>query len=377
MICFPVAGNFRGYKDRPLDRPAAAGIDPRVVELRSAVKAGVDAFSVDLFLEDKYAMGAFGDLVKRINDNRLPFQLSPMFDGFHRPGVTAADVATKVRRWFDKFAREPCVVRFEGKPVIFTFGASELRPEQWREVFDRLHAVGCDGYWVAEMGGILSRSMSFDLHAVKPWLDLFPAADIFHVYDLRRYEGMGPAYRKSYRSERHQWVGDVNIGYWRPEVAVYQSQEGTRHFRQTWRLVNEGPTTWVQQSTWNDFGENHHMMPSENYNTTFTELNCYLAAQWKGKPESLDAPRLYLSQQQEVLVGEEAEFELLSLLRSQDLPACVDLRITDVQGRRVKAFEPVRLPAPGLQAAEFRMPVAELPSRSIAVSRGPVAEWGG
>jgi hypothetical protein len=376
MICFPVARDFGGYKDRPLDRPPAEGTHPRLVDLRNAIDAGVDAFSVDLFLEDKTAKAGFGQLVKLINDNRLPFYLSPMFDGFGRPGVTASDVVAKVQGWFEEFAQEPCVARFEGRPVIFTFGASELKPEQWREALDRLHAAGCDGYWIVEMGRIV-RPPSLDLHLAKPWLDLFPAADVFHVYDAQRFEGVDAAYRNAYSSPAHQWVGDVNVGYWRPEIAVYASQEGTRQFRQTWRMVSESPTTWVQQSTWNDFSENHHLMPSENNATTFTELNRYLAAQWKGKPESLDAPRLYLSQQQEVLVGEEAVFELLSLLRPQDVPAYVDLRIGDAEGQCVKTFEPVRLPASGLQAAEFRMSVAGLPSGQLLFPEGRLLDRAG
>ena len=368
MICFPVNGDFRPYRDRPLDRPVA-GANPRLVDLRNAVNAGVDAFSVDLFIADKYALGAFGQLVNLIHEQGLPIQLSPMFDGFQKPGITPSDVVAKVQQWFDKFAHEPCVVRFEGKPVILTFAAYELKAEQWNEIFGKLHAAGCDGYWVAEMEKLL-RGPSADIGAAQPWLKLFPAADIFHIYDAECYDDIGLVYRKTYPSGAHEWVGDVNVGYWRPEIAVYRSQQGTQQFRRTWQIVKGGSSAWVQQSTWNDFSENHHIMPSENCGTTFAELNRYLAAGWKGMPEALDGPRMYLSQQQEVLVGEQAEFELLTLLRPLDVPARIELRIADGAGRTVQAFESVPLSAAGLQAAQFRLPVADLPSGRLLLPAG-------
>jgi hypothetical protein len=111
-------------------------------------------------------------------------------------------------------------------------------------------------------------------------------------------------------------------------------------------------------------------MPSENYGTTFAELNRCLAAQWKGKPEALDGPRMYLSQQQEVLVGEQAEFELLTLLRPQDVPASVELRIADGEGRTVQAFTSVPLSAAGLQTASFRLSVAGLPPGRLLIPEG-------
>jgi hypothetical protein len=375
MICFPINGNFRPYKDRPLDRPSV-GSNPQRVDLENGVAAGVDAFSVDLFIADKNALPAFGQMVKLVNENHLPIQFSPMFDGLGFPGVGVSDIVAKVQQWFEKFAKEPCVVRFEGKPVIFTFAAYSVPPQQWREIFDRLRAAGYEGYWVAEMTRKLGHP-STDLPAARAWLDLLQAGNIFHIYDSEKYRETVSIYHKAYPSPPHQWVGDTNIGYWRPEVAVYSSQKGTGQFCETWQLANECGTNWVQQSTWNDFSENHHIMPSENYSTTFAELNCFLAAQWKGRPEALDAPRLYLSQQQEVLTGEEAEFELLALLRPRDLPATLALQVTDGEGRIVKAFEPVQVAQAGMQVAEFKLPVPSQPSGRLLFPEGRLLDSAG
>lgn len=359
MICWPLNRDFRGFKDRPLQRPRV-DTDVRLTDLRNAVNAGLDAFSVDLFIEDKYALGAFEHLVKLIHEHRLPLQLSPMFDGFARPGVTEEDIVAKVRGWFERFAKEPCVVTRGGRPIIFTFGAYGLKAEQWRSIFEQLRATGYEGYWVAEVSGALASHPSLGLNAAKPWLDLFPAGNIFLAYDPEHMRKTAQLYQTAYPSWPHQWVGAVNTGYWRPEIAVYHSPHGTRIFRETWRQVGELGLAWVHQATWNDFGENHQIMPSENHGTTFMELNCYLAARWKGKPEAIEAPRLYLSQKQEAVVGEEAAFELLALLRPQDVPASLILRLTDATGKPVHEFEPVKLVTAGMQAAEFGLPVAQM-----------------
>ncbi len=369
MICWPLSRDFRGFKDRPLQRPRA-DTDVRLADLRNAVNAGLDALSVDLFIEDKYALGAFEHLVKLIHEHRLPLQLSPMFDGFARPDVTEEAIVAKVRGWFEKFAKEPCVVTHGGRPIIFTFGAYGLKAEQWRRIFEQLRAMGCEGYWVAEVSGSLASRPSPDLNAAKPWLDLFPAGNIFFAYDPDSIRKTARLYQATYPSLPHQWVGAVNSGYWRPEIAVYHSPHGTRIFRETWRHVSELDLAWIHQATWNDFGENHQIMPSENYSTTFTELNRHLAAQWKGKPEVVESPRLYLSQRQEALIGEDAEFELLAIPRPRDVPASLSLRLTDAEGKLVHEFEPVKLTTAGMQAAEFRLTVAQMPAGRLLFPEG-------
>ncbi|MBM4048983.1 MAG: hypothetical protein FJ279_28105, partial [Planctomycetes bacterium] len=99
MICWPLERDYRGFKDRPLHRPPSDGTNSRVVDVLNAVEAGIDAFSVDLFIEDKHALPAFQTLVNIINARRLPLQLSPMFDGLGTPGVTVDAVVAKVQAW--------------------------------------------------------------------------------------------------------------------------------------------------------------------------------------------------------------------------------------------------------------------------------------
>ena len=364
MICWPLYRDWHGFYDRPLDRPPRDKSNDRLVDLRRAIEAGVDALSVDLFMTDKHALPAFGELVKLINERHLPIQLSPMFDGLADPGLTPDQVAAKLQQWFERFAQEPCVARVHGRPVLFTYNANGLTPEQWQTLWRRLQAAHCEGYWIAELSHYLAVGESPDLAGARPWLDLFPAANTFNVHSpqrsldvIRGYAGLYPAGRV--------WVAPVSIGYWRPEIAVYSSQRGTALFRDTWKTIIDSNVRWVQQSTWNDFSENHHIMPSENYGTTFVELNRRLALQWKGRPLDVDRPRLYLSQQQEVLVGEEAELELLAVLPPGSLPAVMQLNLLNADGRCVHAFPDATASKPGLQVMEARLPISELPPGRI------------
>lgn len=360
MICWSLNRDFHGFYDRPLDRPPRDGSSPRLVDLRRATEAGVDALSIDLFITDKYALPAFGDLVKLIHENHLPIQLSPMFDGLADPGLSIDAVAGKIEDWFRRFAQEPCVVRTGGKPVIFTFDATSLKPEQWQSLWQRLHAADCDGYWIAEASHYLSVGESPDFDGARPWLDLFPAANAFNVHSLQRSEDLIRTYRNRYPSE-HTWVAPVSMGYWRPEIAVYTSQRGTGLFRDTWKAIADAGVCWVQQSTWNDLSENHHLMPSENRGTTFLELNAYLAKQWKGQIQDSAHPRLYLSQQQEVFTGEDAAWEILALLPPGGVPARASLKLLDAEGGCVHDFPETQFDQPGLQAVQLRQAIHEVP----------------
>ena len=364
MICWPLNRDYHGFYDRPLERPSRDGTPVRLVDLRRATEAGVDALSIDLFIGDKFALPAFGELVKLVNEHHLPIQLSPMFDGLADPNLSLDDVAAKVQQWFERFAHERCVARVGGKPVIFTFGASDLKPAQWETLWQRLHAAGCDGYWIAELSHFLSVGESPDFAGARPWLDLFPAANSFNVHSGERAGDMIRGYTSLYPAGR-TWVAPVSIGYWRPEIAVYTSQHGTSLFRDTWQAIADSKVRWVQQSTWNDFGENHHIMPSENYGTTFVELNAYLAQQWKGRAQEPERARFYVSQSQEVQVGEEAEFELLAIVPARDLPATMRLQVFDSRGQCVHSPDAVTVEKTGLQVATIRLPVAKSPPSGL------------
>lgn len=373
MICWPLNRDYHGFYDRPLDQAPADGSNPRGVDLRRAIEAGADALSVDLFIADKNALGAFGQLVKLVDEGRLPIQLSPMFDGLGDPGLSLDDVAEKIEQWFQRFAKAPCVVRVGGRPVLFTYGASSRKPAEWQQLWQRLKAAGCEGYWIAELSHCLSVGEAPDFTAARPWIELFPAVNSFNVHSpersrelCRRFAEQSPAGQR--------WVAPVSIGYWRPEIAVYTSQRGTGLFRDTWRTIIDSDVRWVQQSTWNDFSENHHIMPSANSGTTFVELNRWFAQQWKGRPEQPASARLWLSQQQEVLVGEEAELELLAIVPAGQTPLTMQLRVLDGDVRLVHRFPDAAARAAGLQVMAVRLPIDKVPAGRILLAEGELVD---
>ena len=368
MICFPLDRDFaQQFHDRPLDRPPTDGTSSRLIDLRNAAAAGFDGLSIDLFIEDKHALPAFRQLVALVKQNDLPLGLSPMFDGLGRFDVTVDAIVAKVRAWFEEFAAEPCVVRCQGKPVILTYAPYGTSPEKWQEVLARLHDAGCDAYWVGEYGHYCVLGPEPTLDEARPWLTLFPAANSFPEMSPARTKTVVDQYRNV--CPDGQWVGSTKIGYWRPEIAVYQSQQGTKTFRDSWQAMTDCGVNWVQQATWNDFSENHHVMPSENYGSVFCALNRYLVRQWKGLPADLDGPKLYLSQQQEVLTGEEAQFELLALLRPEDVPAKVALQLATADGKLLKDFGPMIFDRAGLQTADLTLPVPDVPQGGLLIPR--------
>lgn len=360
MICWGINRDFSGFKDRPLDRPQE-GVDPRLVDLRNARDAGIDALSVDIFVTDRHALPTFGKLAALIQSNGLPIQLSPFIDGFQTPGVTTEDILAFLEHWFERYGSLDCVVRTGGRPVIFTFNANRVRPEAWRTILAGLKARGYEGYWVGEMGRLLSLGAAPDFEGAKPWLDIFDAGNMFTGRDPDRIRENARRHRELYPIGQKPWVGSVSSGYWRPEISVYSSQEGTRTFRDAWRAVMDSGIRWVQQTTWNDFSENHGIMPSENYGTVYCDLNRHMATAWKGVTPEPEKPAFYLSRMQEAPTGETAIFESCAVLSRRHLPARLEFSLHDARGTPYRTFDPVEITSPGIQAHAFAAPMDRMP----------------
>ena len=371
MICFPVSRDYTGlFYDRPLDRVPAGSKQPRLVDLQNAVEAGVDALSVDLFIEDRHAHGAFQQLVNLIDEHDLPIALSPMFDGFGRPGLTEDQVVAKVEQWFERFADEPCVVHCNDRPIIWTFGASSLTPEAWKRIFARLDDAGCDGHWILDGGGPLCLGPKPQFEKMAPWLDLFDGAYTFAPGSVPERPILNARlYSQRYAPQGKTWNGSTKIGYWRPEIAVYTSPEGTDHYRRSWDAVRQADIRWVQQATWNDFSENHGIMPSANYSTTFVELTRELVRSWKGQPAYVTEPRLFLGRMREVQVGEEITYELLALLPDAGKTATFELELLDDNGRSIHRAEPRNLNPTRVTAPHFTFPLSDIPAGRLLVPR--------
>lgn len=371
MICFAVSRDYTGlFYDRPLDRAPAGGENPRLIDLRNAVEAGIDALSVDLFIEDKHAHPCFRDLVDLVQAHQLPIGLSPMFDGFSRPGVSEDDVVRKVKEWFDLFAGEDCVVRSGGKPVIWTFGASALAPDAWERIFHRLREAGFEGHWILDGGGALSIGARPDFEQMTPWLEQFDSAYTFAPGEVPDRPILNAQlFAERYGTRGKNWNGSVKLGYWRPEIAVYTSPEGTAHYRRSWEAVGQAGIRWVQQATWNDLSENHGIMPSANSSSTFGELTRVLARRWKGMPNDISTPRLFLGRMREVQVGEEAVYEMLALLPGAVKTATFELELFDGRGSSVHRFKPQAMGAAGIAAPRFQFPLSAIPAERLLVPR--------
>ncbi len=378
MICFGIGRNYTGLSyDRPLDRPAIGGPHPRLIDLRNAIDAGFDALTVDLFILDKNALPAFQQLVDLVKKHNLPIGLSPFFDGFGNPALTEDRVVDKVKAWFERFAAEPCVVRTNGKPVIFTYSPPSLAASSWRRIFAKLRDAGCNGHWIMDGGGPLCLGARPKFEAVGPWLDLFDGAYTFAPGKVPDRPVLNARlYRERYSGKGKFWTGSTKIGYWRPEIAVYTSPEGTAHYRKSWDAVRQARIPWVQQATWNDFSENQGIMPSANDSTTFVELSRALIRDWKGLASDVAAPRLFLGRMREVQVGEEALYELLALLPNGVTTATFELELRDGAGASVYRAEPRTLMGTGILAPHFRFPVSAVPKGRVLVPRAILrAPW--
>jgi hypothetical protein len=390
-------GRFRNFPLVPRE-PALTAEQSADLEIRRALRIGIDGFAVDAWAGGQGAEDVFDALIKVAEDRDYPFELTICLDNV---GPAA------VRSLLEKHGRSPKLARRDGKPLMFTYFshgkalgtlAAEIDdriPDGERQAaVNRLRATELGWHLIGQTFRKAEESIGqpvsfhYDLnyffHEVPPdlvrpgMMTRAAAALAKHVSVLGSFGTYGFGYgdrtediARAVREAGAEWSGPGGMHQKEnilPGGGEIFMPRGTERLRGVWADMIRDQASLLQLVTWNDYTENTNLAPAFNTRYTIYDLTGYFIDWWRrGEPPVPEQDRVYLTYAKyprdargwpfRIGVRSDRRLEVLTILTE---PATVRL-----PGREIRYQAPA-----GLHVADF--PVTPGPVSAEVVRDGAV-----
>ncbi|GGT41486.1 endo-1,3-alpha-glucanase family glycosylhydrolase [Nonomuraea spiralis] len=254
-------------RDRPLGRDPIAGdyaLADFKTEIRQAVAAGLDGFTVDILSITSAHWTRVQNLIKAAEAVDPGFKIVLMPDTNGLASVDSAAFATAMA----KLAASKSVYRLaDNRLVVAPFkaeGRSAAWWADWMKTMETQHGIK-----VALVPCFLDFNKYRDAFAsisygFSNWGNRNPAANSALGGNIDRAHDMGKI-----------WMQPVSIQDERPNQGIFDEAGNTENLRATWKGAIDGKADWVQLTTWNDYSENTQFAPSRNAGWTYLDINAY------------------------------------------------------------------------------------------------------
>ena len=285
-----------GYINRPLmpfgfrqDGEANAAL-----EIRRAIRAGLDGFAVDAWAGDNSAKQQFELLLKAAEAYGGRFQVTVCLDASCHGYGYDASVPTW-RRFADtanyvlSFGDSPALARRDGRPLLFSYHSRFIAGE---EGFDQIAAAWRD-FRAAVTNEVF---ISGDIDSLVKWDDPKVDRAAAATFAAGLFEAVG-----GFLGTQGSWRLDHTVsdaikaagGEWaQPMFFQYQNgrgdiitDKGLDLMAGNWENARETESGLIQFVTWNDYGEETTLAPSYGTGYTVTRMNRHWAEWWKAGVE--------------------------------------------------------------------------------------------
>lgn len=295
------------------------------LEIRRAMRIGIDGFAIDAWAGDVNAKATFNALLKVAAEKDYPFEVTVCIDP-----MCGGDIVKTVKEVLEQHSDNPKLARRNGKPLIFgyqswcmslkhgwnelTQGAPEgsnydqyvatrrTTPEGWAitgKVFeDAQEQIGqpiffqyCLTYYFLNADRKALASQDSPLVGAA-------AAIAKHVDAVGGFSWLGkeqPQVAQAVQAAGAEW--GMPIGMYQKENIPFEmyGPKGTDWISWAPGAIEDG-STLLQLVTWNDYGENTNIAPAYNTRYTLYDLTRYHIEWWKtGKEPTTDHDRMYLT----------------------------------------------------------------------------------
>ncbi|GAA4955126.1 hypothetical protein GCM10023205_16180 [Yinghuangia aomiensis] len=283
-------------RDSPLPRAPLSGdweLQDMETEVRNAVSAGIDGFTVDLLnLDPSSPHRKRVDLLVKAAEKVDPgfrIVLMPDMTATQIKSLDPAGLATALAG----LAGSPVVHRFDdGRVVVSPFKAEE-RPVQWWRDF--LAAMGQRGKQAALVPVFLNFGANAQAFApisqgFSVWGNRSPKAQSTIAADAAKAHGLGKL-----------WMQPVSVQDERPNQGIFDEAGNTENLRATWNGAIAGGADWVQLTTWNDFSEGTQFAPSVHNGRAYLDISSYYLTWFKtGKAPAIVRDVVYLTHRRQL-----------------------------------------------------------------------------
>ena len=352
------------------------------LEIRRAMRIGLDGFTFDAWAGDKGAMQLLDAMFKICEEKDYPFELTITPDGScinpKMPELKpySGDGFVKSVKWLlDRHGKSPKLARRDGKPLILGYdnhwechtvladaARKKLGPnatpdqigdevnrlrvcaEGWKlmpERFRQMDAeIGQPIYWEMDLGGtggffhpgnfnIPGQRKDLLIQAERIMAPSFPAFGAFLGGDESTRDQAKVAIAAG-----REWSQPILLQY--ENYGWYQAATwGTNALRDGWEEARNIPSTLMQYITWNDYHETTNLTPGINSRYSYFDLTGYYIRWWKdGVPPVYDHDKVYIFSHKYPAGAKTFPFQ-----RKMDIPNCIE--VVSI------LTKPARLRAPG------------------------------
>ena len=310
-----IGGRFVNYPLTPQNVLLTAQQSAEL-EIRRAMRAGIDGFAVDAWAGGDGAKEVFDQLIKAAQRLGVPFYLTICMDAScHRKmdnspaGSYVDEYAASIRELLDQYGQSPNLARRNGKPLIFGYhsrsayrtlesAALPEGPQKWKQVVDAYREIE------KKVGQPLFFHFCFDTFLP----DQTVAENEELVVDSVRYIGQnfgavggflgGPwsesaAVVEAIRESGAEWSQPMFPQYNNKTYKVV-SDNGLNLLRRNWEAAIANGATLLQFVTWNDYGEDTILAPGYSTNYTISSVNAYYSRLWKTGRTDVQNDELHL-----------------------------------------------------------------------------------
>lgn len=242
MVCCPAAGSD-------------ASVEDFKQEIREAQRRGIDGFALNC---GGWAREHYRDRVIQIYEAAR--QLGTGFQLLISMDYCCGNNLQDTSDAFELVKNHPNQFRYDGKPVLSTYGGESRNPETGQQKIDLVHTLG--GVFVA-----FFFPASYGEHVTLA--DLAQLSRDYANLDGYFYfgaAGVGDSIARANRMHANHWLPKGKIfmagisPYYRSSGRLYETQ-GFKSMAQEWEGAIRDNATWVQIVTWNDWVEKSYVAP--------------------------------------------------------------------------------------------------------------------
>ena len=298
------------------------------LEIRRALRAGLDGFAIDAWAGGNNAKEVFSALIKVAEHKDYPFEITICLDA----GIQSNAGLTDSIKWvLENYGDSPKLARRDGKPLIFGYlsvfpgfrhGAEilkqkpenadkdvkELRTDPWlrttpqgwsvmAEAQEEMEAaVGKALYWHYGMGAFFHRVPS-ELHDENLLIEAatFMAGRFDAVGEFlgtgARYDRMAAAVRAA----GAEWSQPLYFQYENIGWGGNRIGNGLDLLRTCWEGARRNNSTLIQFITWSDYTENTALSPGYSTRYAVMDINRHFIDWWKtGSEPTSEHDKIYI-----------------------------------------------------------------------------------
>ena len=265
------------------------------MEIRRAMRAGLDGFAVDAWAGGIHARNQFDRFIKAAERMKVPFFMTICLDpDCHHPNDRAQTMTEKfvdTAKWLLAYTNSMNLARFRGKPLIFTYHAALIPQEDIKNLDSRLVRIADE--WNAFRSALETPIyLHGDIEFLTDWSSPDCPWTKIGTWAGSTFDGVG-----AFLGKDTPWCFDKRLisavkaagaDWCQPVWAQYQNKQasvmvgpGLSILRKNWESAIENESPLLQFVTWNDYGEATHLGPGMSTGYTLMDVNRYYVDWWK------------------------------------------------------------------------------------------------